>query len=93
MQPTDKHIAEIAGWLECGMICYFHRPTGTIEELPDIDDPYLEDEHRQDVQEIIDKIEKDLDNYIRFDKMRVKSTKWWRILPSLLMTLFLKHDF
>lgn len=63
---TEEHITEIAELLDCGMTCYFHRPTGAIESHPNQDDPYFDPEPLQD---IIDKIESDLDNYERFEKM------------------------
>lgn len=66
MTLTDKHIVEIAELLDCGMICYFHRPSGTIESHSDPYDPYFDPEPWQD---IIDKIEDDIDNYDRFEKM------------------------
>lgn len=66
MTLTDEHIAEIAEWLDCGMICYFHQPTGMIEYHPDPLDPYFEEEMWED---IIDKVESDWNNYILFNKM------------------------
>ena len=66
MKITDKQIEEIAEELECGMICFYHRPTGTIESYPDSDDLFFEPEPWQD---IIDKIENDAENYDRFEKM------------------------
>ena len=66
MTFTDEIIIEIAGLLDCGMICYFHRPTGTIESHPDPNDPYFDPDPWQD---IIDKVENDWDNYEQFEKM------------------------
>lgn len=66
MKLTDEHISEIAELLDCGMVCFYHRPTGTIESYPDPDDPYFEPEFWQDT---IDKIENDLKNYSKFEKM------------------------
>tara|TARA_B100000745_G_C19954505_1_gene322401 strand:- start:177 stop:584 length:408 start_codon:yes stop_codon:yes gene_type:complete len=63
---TDKDIKEIAEWLDSGMICYYHRPTKTIEYHPDPDDPYFEPDPWQ---ETIDKVEEDWDNYDQFEKM------------------------
>lgn len=66
MTLTDENIVEIAELLDCGMICYFHRPTGTVESHPDPNDPYFDPDPWQD---IIDKVENDWDNYDRFEKM------------------------
>lgn len=77
MTLTEEHIADIAEWLECGMTCYFHRPTGTIEYHPDPLDPYFEPEILQDV---IDRIEDDWDNYDRFEKMN--STEGFRVMEN-----------
>jgi hypothetical protein len=66
MTLTDAQIKEIAGELECGLICFYHRPTGTIESRPNDEDLDFDPEPWQD---LIDKIESDLDNYVRFDKM------------------------
>lgn len=66
MTLTDEHISEIAELLDCGMICFYHRPTGTIESYPDPDDLYFDPEPWQD---IIDKIENNWSSYDRFEKM------------------------
>lgn len=66
MNITNEQIEEIAEWLECGMICFFHRPTGTIEYHPDPNDAFFEPEPWEDA---MDKIDGDWDNYIRIDKM------------------------
>lgn len=66
MKLTEKQIAEIAEWLDGGMTCFFHRPTGEVEWHPDQEDPFFEPEAWQ---EVIDKIENDWGNYERFDKM------------------------
>jgi hypothetical protein len=63
---TEKQIAEIAEWLDCGMTCYFHRPTGEIEYHPDQEDPFVDPELWKEVME---KIENDWGNYERFEKM------------------------
>jgi hypothetical protein len=79
---TDEHIAEIAELLDCGMTCYFHRPTGTIEHHPDPDDPWFEPEYWQDT---IDKIENDLDNYEKFEKM--DSNQGFRVMENFAYSL------
>lgn len=79
---TNEHISEIAEMLECGMICFFHRPTGAIEYHPDPDDPYFEEEMWEDV---IGKIEDDLDNYDRFEKM--DSNQGFRVMENFAHSL------
>lgn len=66
MELSDKHIEEIADLLDCGMLCFYHKPTGAIESHPDPNDPFFEGE---EWEELIEKIEADWDNYIRFEKM------------------------
>ena len=82
MTLTDEHIAEIADLLECGMTCYFHRPTGKIESHPDQDILYLDPEPWQ---EIIDKIESDWSNYDRFEKM--DSNQGYRVMENFAYSL------
>lgn len=66
MNPTEEDINEIVSNLELGVLCFYHRPTGTIEwhadPLEDFFDP-------EPWQETIDKIKADKKNYIRFEKM------------------------
>jgi hypothetical protein len=66
MKLTDKQIAEIAELLDCGLICFIHQPTGTIEYHPDNLDQYFDSEPWQ---ETIDKIDDNWDDYERIDKM------------------------
>ncbi|MCA1762219.1 MAG: UPF0158 family protein [Flavobacteriales bacterium] len=66
MKLTDKDIAEIAELLDCGFICFYHRPTGEIESHPDPNDIYFDPEPWED---IMAKIENDWENYDRFEKM------------------------
>jgi len=66
LKLNDDQIKEIAGLLDCGMICFFHTENGTIESYPD--DMDLVDDHEL-WQEIIDKIELDFHKYIKFEKM------------------------
>ncbi|WP_439489357.1 UPF0158 family protein [Algoriphagus sp.] len=66
MELTQQHIEEIAEFLECGMVCYFHKPTGEIEWHPDPDIPFFEPEPWED---LFEKIDSDLGNYMRFQQM------------------------
>ena len=82
MRPTKEHIKEIAELLECGELCFFHEPTGTIEHYPDPDNIYVEIEEWQDT---LDRIDADLDNYQRFEKM--DSNQAFRIMEDFANTL------
>ncbi|MDR7131528.1 hypothetical protein J2X69_003892 [Algoriphagus sp. 4150] len=66
MMLTEHHIEEIAELLDCGMLCFFHTPTGTIEYHPDPENPYFEPEPWED---LFEKLESDWGNYVRFEKM------------------------
>ena len=66
MKFTNQKIKEIADTLDCGMICYIHKETQEIKELPDQDDPYFEGELWEDM---INEIESNIDQYIKVDKM------------------------
>ncbi|MFK7784310.1 MAG: hypothetical protein AB8B56_04290, partial [Crocinitomicaceae bacterium] len=63
---TEEHIHEIAGLLDCGLVCFFHTENGSIESHPDDMDLVYDYEPWQ---EIIDKIELDFDKYLKFVKM------------------------
>ncbi|MCF8277801.1 MAG: hypothetical protein K9J17_13790 [Flavobacteriales bacterium] len=82
MKLTEEQIAEISDLLDCGMRCYYHRPTGTIESHPDPDDPYFDPEPWQDV---IDKIENDVENYQSFVKM--DSNQGFQVLENFAHSL------
>ncbi len=77
MNLTEKHIKEIAELLDCGELCFFHKPTGTIEHYPDPDNPYVE---LEEWQETLDKIDADSENYQRFEKMN--SQQGFRVMES-----------
>lgn len=66
MTISEHKIKEIAGWLDIGMIVFYHKETGDIKNHPDPDDPYFDPEPWQ---EQIDEIEKDRDDYLRFESM------------------------
>lgn len=66
MHLSEELISEIADLLDWGLICYYHRPTGTLESLPNQDDDYFDPEPWQD---LIDKLEQDRDNYAKFEVM------------------------
>ncbi len=77
MNPTEEDIKEIAELLESGELCFFHEPTGTIEHHPDPDNPYAD---LDEWQETIDKIEADLTNFKRFEKM--DSRQGFRVMEN-----------
>jgi Ni,Fe-hydrogenase I large subunit len=66
MKISEKDIIEIAELLDCGMICYYHRTNGSIESYPDPESDFFDPEPWQDV---IDKVKKDKNNYLDFEKM------------------------
>jgi len=79
---SDENIIKVAELLECGMICFYHRPTGAIESHPDPDDTYSDLEAWQD---IIDKVENDWDNYETFKKMN--STEGFEVMEKFAYSL------
>ncbi|MEM6525954.1 MAG: hypothetical protein AAF693_19300 [Bacteroidota bacterium] len=82
MNPTEEQIEEIAELLDCGELCFFHKPTGTIEHHPDPNDFYLD---LEPWQETMDKIDEDRDNYQRFVKMH--SNQAFLVMESFANTL------
>jgi len=82
MKLTEEHIKEIAGLLDCGELCFFHQPTGTIEHYPDPDSPYVE---LEEWQETLDRIDADWDNYQRFEKM--DSNQAFRVMEDFANSL------
>ncbi len=70
MNPTEEDIKEIAEILACGELCFFHKPSGSIEHHPDPND--LPDPEFW--QETINKIEADISNYKRFEKMNSRQS-------------------
>lgn len=82
MELTEVQINEIAELLDCGMICYYHKLTGNIESITDPDNPYFDPEPWQDV---IDKIENDISNYVRFEQMN--SNESFQVMKDFSMSL------
>ena len=68
MRPTEKQIKDIAGQIDCGMVCYYNLKTGEIESLPNPDDI-----NYSDVDELwaaeIKKVEDNRSDYFEFEKM------------------------
>jgi hypothetical protein len=66
MKPTKEHIREMAEFIDCGEICFFHQLTGMIEHYPDPNSEYFEPELWQ---KTMDKIDSDWSNYQKIEKM------------------------
>lgn len=66
MTPSDQDIKEIAGTLECGMVCYYHVLTGEIIDHPDPDGLYFEPEGWE---EVMDRVEQEQEQLIQFEPM------------------------
>ncbi|NHE57313.1 hypothetical protein [Cyclobacterium plantarum] len=81
-KPNEKQIEEIADLLDCGMLCFYHRSTGTIESHPDPDDPFFDPEPWEDLME---KIEADWTNYDRFEKM--ESREAYQVMEKFAFSL------
>ena len=82
MKLRNKTIKEIAELLDSGMDCYYHLPTSKIEYHPDIDDPNFEPEFWSD---ILNKIDRERDKYIRFEKMG--SSESFRVMKNFVHSL------
>jgi hypothetical protein len=61
-------IKEIADYLDGGMICFFHKPTGQLEYYPDEMRSFAGFDE-EIWQETMDKVEANYDEYIRFEGM------------------------
>jgi len=66
MKLSKKQIKEIAEFLDMGLICYIHRNTKEIKSIVDLDDPYVDPELWEDLQQEIDS---NIDAYVKIEKM------------------------
>lgn len=66
MELSKPKKEEIAGWIEAGMICYYHKKTGETEIHPDMNNAGVQEDFWQ---ELFDKIEADKENYAEFRPM------------------------
>jgi hypothetical protein len=66
IEINQEAIKEIAELLDSGMKCFYHIPTGQVESYPDDSHPYV-DLDDETWQEVIDKVESDYENYIKFE--------------------------
>jgi len=67
MKLSEEQIREIAGSLECGLVCYIHKETKKVTSIMDTSDFYLDDEDLED--EEMEEINNNLDNYVVIEKM------------------------
>jgi len=77
MKISEENISEIAEWLDMGMICAYHQPTETVEYHPDPLSAYFDPELWD---EVMDKIDSDMENYIRFEGM--ESRQAFRVMED-----------
>lgn len=72
MKFQEEKIKEIAELIDCGHVCFLHKKTGNIEyHLQEIDLFFDEENPWQD---IIDKVENNLDDYIRIEQMNSRQS-------------------
>lgn len=72
MKFQEEKIKEIADLIDCGHVCFLHKKTGTIEyHLQEID-LFLDEENPW--QDVIDKVENNLDDYIRIEQMNSRQS-------------------
>ncbi len=78
---TSEKIKEIAGELDTGMLCFYHIVTGEIESYPDELKGHsgFDEELWQD---IIDKVESNYGEYIRFEGM--ESSESFQMMESFI---------
>ena len=77
---TPEALKEIAEQLDTGMVCFYHKTSGKIESYPDeISNPGFDEEFWTDV---IDKVEENLGDYLRFEPMR--SSEAFRIIEAFI---------
>jgi hypothetical protein len=75
-------IKEIAGWLDTGMLCFYHKTTGQLESYPE----NLEDSGMEDMwSEVTEKIEANPDDYIAFEPM--PSPEAFRVMETFVSTI------
>jgi hypothetical protein len=75
-------IKEIAGWLDTGMLCFYHKTTGELESYPE----NLEDSDLEDMwTEVTEKIEANPDDYIAFEPMG--SPEAFRVMENFVSTI------
>ncbi len=82
MTLSETELENIAGELDLGMLCYYHRVTGELVCFPDPDDPNVEEELWETE---IEKVEKEAKNYHRFEPMN--STEAFRVMEHFAESL------
>ncbi len=83
MKPSEKIIEEIADYLDSGLICYLHLKTHEIEVVLDFDSWEYSDE--EPWQEIIEKIDNNLNDYLEFSTM--SSNESFRVMEDFAETV------
>lgn len=75
-------IKEIAGWLDTGMLCFYHKTTGELESYPE----NLEYSGMEDTwTEVTEKIEASPDDYMAFEPM--SSSEAFRVMEDFAGTI------
>lgn len=78
MNYSDAQIKEIADSLEAGFICYVHRQTGEVLEVPDVSDPFSgEFEAWYDV---LNQVEQHPEDYLKIKPM--DSTQAYQVMAD-----------
>jgi hypothetical protein len=62
---TEQQIQEIAEQLDNGFQCFFHKTTGELLFVPELDNPYVETEFFEDD---LEKLDNNPDDYIEIEK-------------------------
>ncbi|WP_026452175.1 UPF0158 family protein [Aequorivita capsosiphonis] len=69
MKTQNNIIKEIADSLLCGMICFYEKATNSFIEYPKEVEDYLMFDEENPWQEVIDKVEDNVDDYLLIDPM------------------------
>lgn len=64
---SKEKIKEIAEYLDCGMICYYHKKSYEITTIIDFDSHLGADEELW--EDVINEVEEHRDDYVEFDRM------------------------
>ena len=69
---TKDEIKEIAEYLDCGMICYYHKKTNEITTILDFDSHLGADE--EPWEELINEVDEHRDDYVEFERMDTRES-------------------
>jgi hypothetical protein len=70
---SSEIIKEIADYLDAGMLCFYHTSTGELEYYPDQLRGHADFDEEM-WRDVIDKVEKNYDKYIRFEGMESRES-------------------